>query len=140
MKGIWVGKTTTNDEHIILTVAGKVTCRTVRRMPKGNRHDKELLLTVCDEPWKERIAHMPRSLVMDSGKGKVVPTPIEGVSAEAEGAPAGVAPSGAEEPSGADPGPEVPAGQSPQVQALENQPPAGQPGPGGPPGGSAEAS
>ena len=86
MKGIWVGKTTSNDEHIILTVAGKVTCRTVRRMPKGKRHDKELLLKASGEPWKERIAYTPRFLVMDGGKGELEPTPLEAVGEEAEGA------------------------------------------------------
>ncbi|CAK0799166.1 unnamed protein product, partial [Prorocentrum cordatum] len=85
VKGIWVGKATTNDERVILTVAGKVTCRIVRRMPKGKRHDKELLLKVCGEPWKERIARMPRCLVMDGGKGEVVPTPLEAMGTEADG-------------------------------------------------------
>eukprot|EP00959_Pyramimonas_sp_CCMP1952_P110465 2310896-Pyramimonas_sp.AAC.1 len=69
-KGIWVGKTTNNDEHIILTIAGKVTCRTARRMPKGKRHDRELLLKVRGEPWRDKIAHMPRPLAMDGGRGE----------------------------------------------------------------------
>ena len=86
VKGIWVGKTTTNDEHIILTLAGKVTCRTVRRMPKGKRHDKELLMKVCGEPWREKIASIPRSLAMDSGKGEIVPTPLEAAEKGPEGA------------------------------------------------------
>ncbi|CAK0861993.1 unnamed protein product [Prorocentrum cordatum] len=59
---IWVGKTTNNDERIILTIVGKVTCGTVRR---------------------EKIAHMPRSLVMDGGRGEVAPTPLEAVGTEA---------------------------------------------------------
>ncbi|CAK0789057.1 unnamed protein product, partial [Prorocentrum cordatum] len=89
VKGIWVGKTTNNDEHIILAIAGKVTCRTVRRMPEGERHDKELFLKVCGEPWREKVAHMPRSLVMDGGGGEVAPTTLEAVGTEAEGAAPG---------------------------------------------------
>eukprot|EP00959_Pyramimonas_sp_CCMP1952_P460213 9479488-Pyramimonas_sp.AAC.1 len=69
-KGVCVGKTTGNDERIILTVAGKVARRAVRGPPKGKRHDKELLLKVCGEPWKERVAHVPRSLVVGGGRGE----------------------------------------------------------------------
>ena len=77
VKAIWVGKTSSNDEHILLTTAGKITCRTVRRLPAGRRHDKELLLKVCGEPWKDRMGMVPRALVLDPGRGPVVPTPIE---------------------------------------------------------------
>ncbi|CAK0812368.1 unnamed protein product, partial [Prorocentrum cordatum] len=82
VKGIWVGKTTNNDERIILAIAGKVTCRAARRMPKGKRRDRGLLLKVCGEPWREKLAHMPRSLVMGGGRGEVAPTPLEVVGAE----------------------------------------------------------
>ena len=65
-------------------------------MPKGKGHDNDLLLKVCGEPWKEKVAFMPRSLCMDGGKGDVVPTPLETVGTEAEGAAPGAAPSGGE--------------------------------------------
>ncbi|CAK0831771.1 unnamed protein product, partial [Prorocentrum cordatum] len=54
------------------------------RTPKGKRHDKDMLPKVCGEPWKERIARMPRSLVMGGDKGEVAPTPLEAAGAEAK--------------------------------------------------------
>ena len=46
-KGIWVGKTENNDEHVVLTSEGKFTCRSVRRMEPAQRHDKDLFAKVC---------------------------------------------------------------------------------------------
>ena len=54
-------------------------------MPKGRRHDKDLLLMVCGGPWKEKINSIPRPLAMDSGKGEIVPTPLETAGKEPEG-------------------------------------------------------
>ena len=39
IKGIWVGKTDNNDEHIVLTDTGKFTCRTVRRLEPAHRYN-----------------------------------------------------------------------------------------------------
>ena len=50
VKGIWVGKRLESDEHVIMTMQGKVHCRTVRRLPPSGRADKQLLAECFGAP------------------------------------------------------------------------------------------
>ena len=43
IKGVWVGRSETSDEHIVLTPGGRVLSRTVRRLEPSLRHDAGFL-------------------------------------------------------------------------------------------------
>ncbi|CAE7242490.1 RE2 [Symbiodinium sp. CCMP2592] len=49
--GIYAGKTTSSDEHILLTSAGAQTFRTVRRMAFGKRYQASILDGAAGVPW-----------------------------------------------------------------------------------------
>ena len=49
--GIYVGKTSSSDEHILLTSAGAQTFRTVRRMAVGKRYQASVLDGAAGVPW-----------------------------------------------------------------------------------------
>ena len=51
VKGIYAGKTTQLDEHIVLTEAGADTFRTVRRLPLGSQHQLVVLEQARGAPW-----------------------------------------------------------------------------------------
>lgn len=54
LKGIWVGKSDENDEHILLTERGVVLARTVTRKPGGEKFDREFLKVVFGLSWNPR--------------------------------------------------------------------------------------
>ena len=49
--GIYVGKTASSDEHILLTSAGAQTFRTIRRMTHGRRYQTSILDKAAGVPW-----------------------------------------------------------------------------------------
>ena len=49
--GIWVGKTTLDDEHLLLTPAGVRTARSVKRLPEEKKYDKVFLASCKGTPW-----------------------------------------------------------------------------------------
>ena len=51
VKGIWCGKTEDNDSHIVVTTEGRVTARTVKRMPVETRFDQEIFKGCTGLPW-----------------------------------------------------------------------------------------
>ena len=51
IKGIWVGKSESADEHIILTERGRILARTIRRLAPAKRHNKRFLSLVRGLPW-----------------------------------------------------------------------------------------
>ena len=51
IKGVWVGRTETSDEHVVLTRGGRVFARTIRRLEPSRRHDAVFLNTVKGLPW-----------------------------------------------------------------------------------------
>ena len=51
IKGVWVGRSETSDEHIVLTPGGRVFSRTVRRLEPSRRHDAGLLGKVKGLQW-----------------------------------------------------------------------------------------
>ena len=51
IKGVWVGRSETSDEHIALTLGGRVFSRTIRRLEPSRRHDVGFLDKVMGSPW-----------------------------------------------------------------------------------------
>ena len=53
IKGVWVGRSETSDEHIVFTPGGRVLSRTIRRMEPSRRHDSVFLSDVkgLPLPW-----------------------------------------------------------------------------------------
>ena len=49
IKGVWVGRSETSDEHIVLTPGGRVFSRTIRRQEPSRRHDAGFLGKVKDK-------------------------------------------------------------------------------------------
>ena len=43
IKGVWLGRSETSDEHIVLTPGGRVFSRTIRRLEPSRRHDAGFL-------------------------------------------------------------------------------------------------
>ena len=50
--GIWLGRDTQSDAHIIGTRQGVLTARSIRRLAPSERHDKQLLLAMQGKPAK----------------------------------------------------------------------------------------
>ena len=51
IKGVWVGRSETSDEDIVLTPGGRVFSRTSRRLEPSRRHDAAYLGKVKGLPW-----------------------------------------------------------------------------------------
>jgi len=49
--GIWLGKDTNADEHLVGTSSGVYKVRSIRRLPPSQQHNKELLLQLSGTPW-----------------------------------------------------------------------------------------
>ena len=60
IKGVWVGRSETSDEHIVLTPGGRVLSRTIRRLEPSRRHDAGFLGKVKGLPWdlQDGIRHL----------------------------------------------------------------------------------
>ena len=50
-KGIFAGRTEADDSAIVLTNAGAMTVRSIRRLPQPEQHDVKLLDDACGLPW-----------------------------------------------------------------------------------------
>ena len=50
--GVWLGKTTRSDDHIIFDGMEAKRCRTLQRQPDGLRWQKEKVLAIDVYPWK----------------------------------------------------------------------------------------
>ena len=51
IKGIYGGKTSSSDEHLVLTESGAQKYRTVRRLPVGSQYQKETFDKMRGAPW-----------------------------------------------------------------------------------------
>eukprot|EP00971_Amphidinium_carterae_P104207 2063755-Amphidinium_carterae.2 len=51
VKGIWVGKSDSNDDHIILTKDGVVRARTIRRLVSSSSYDKDVFKAAIGQPF-----------------------------------------------------------------------------------------
>ena len=52
--GLWVGKCTESDEHILLTSEGAFKARSIRRRPLQEQVDRELAQVVTGLPWSAK--------------------------------------------------------------------------------------
>ena len=52
--GIWEGRTSTSNEHILLTQGGVLRCRSVRRLELEERHNKKIIESARGLPWDQR--------------------------------------------------------------------------------------
>ena len=52
--GIWVGRTITSNEHILLTQGVVLRCRSVRRLELEERHIKKIMESAKGVPWDQR--------------------------------------------------------------------------------------
>ena len=52
--GLWVGKCTESDEHILLTSEGAFKARSIRRRPLQEQIDRELAQVVTGLPWSPK--------------------------------------------------------------------------------------
>ena len=58
-KGIWLGRAEETNEHVVGNELGVFLTRTVRRVPKGQRADGELLRSMRGVPWEPRQESKP---------------------------------------------------------------------------------
>jgi len=124
-KGIWVGKTNNNDEHILLTPEGKYNARSVRRLEETRRYDVELFDKIAGLPWQDRLLAV-RGQVRTLSAGIPTPVPLAGeVPTEGPAAPS----AGPAAPSA---GPAAPSA-APPAQVTPPAAPAAPVGPGVPP-------
>ena len=56
IKGVWVGRCETSDEHIVFTLGGRVLSRTIRRLEPTRRHDARFPSVVKGLPWVHKMA------------------------------------------------------------------------------------
>ena len=52
--GIWVGRTSNSNEHILLTQEGVLRCRLVRRLELAERYNKKIMENATGLPWDQR--------------------------------------------------------------------------------------
>ena len=50
-KGVFVGRLELDDSAVVLTDAGAITVRTIRRLPEDDQHDVSFLDVACGLPW-----------------------------------------------------------------------------------------
>ena len=55
VKGVWAGKLERDDGHVVLTEAGAMNVRSVRRLPQECRHQIAAVLKACGLPWNPRF-------------------------------------------------------------------------------------
>ena len=52
--GIWLGRCTQSDEHFVGTSLQVYRTTSIRRLPKADRYNKELLESITSTPWSTR--------------------------------------------------------------------------------------
>ena len=73
LPGIYLGQSLRTDESLIGTSNGVVRARTVRRLPEGDRKDRELLLSVKGSLWKP----VPADETLDEAPARIhLPVPM----------------------------------------------------------------
>eukprot|EP00971_Amphidinium_carterae_P350150 6491406-Amphidinium_carterae.1 len=84
-RGIWLGRTESSSEHLVGVAGGEghsgiISARTVRRLVKDKRVDRELFTTLTGAPWQ------PHGLLRGSGRMKKVKPTVVTVEEMAPGA------------------------------------------------------
>jgi len=79
--GIWLGRCTQSDEHYVANQTNVYRTRSIRRLPKSDRCNKELLTTIVATPWAtEGVGNAPTNnfvLNYDPFTNKPSTTPTE---------------------------------------------------------------
>ena len=52
--GIWAGRTSNSNEHILLTQGGVLRCRPVRRLELAEHYNKKIMENATGLPWDQR--------------------------------------------------------------------------------------
>ena len=74
VKGIWAGKLERDDTHVLLTPAGALSVRSVRRLPAPAQAQLQTMKEACGLPWDPRRGRRVR--VQDREKSQVVVLPL----------------------------------------------------------------
>jgi len=75
-KGLWLGKEYLSDEHIIGTVAGVETTRTIRRLPVEEQTQLWMLESFKGAPWDRKEGVPPGYNLPRGPVGPEIPTPV----------------------------------------------------------------
>ncbi|CAE7721094.1 unnamed protein product [Symbiodinium sp. CCMP2592] len=81
VKGVWAGKLERDDSHVVLTEAGALNVRSVRRLPPETRHQTAAVLKACGLPWNPRFG---RSAPAERSEPMMVPIPLATPAEETE--------------------------------------------------------
>ena len=85
VKGIWIGRSETTDEHLAWTIDGFVRTRTIRRLPAEKRRAPELVQGLQAVPWdtgrktklKDPVPHPVPLLPEPAAQPQPTPKPAE---------------------------------------------------------------
>ncbi|CAE7295435.1 unnamed protein product [Symbiodinium sp. CCMP2592] len=81
VKGVWTGKLERDDSHVVLTEAGALNVRSVRRLPPETRHQTAAALKACGLPWNPRFG---RAAPAERSEPMMVPIPLATPAEEVE--------------------------------------------------------
>ncbi|CAE7837865.1 unnamed protein product [Symbiodinium sp. CCMP2592] len=81
VKGVWAGKLERDDSHVVLTEAGALNVRSVRRLPPETRHQTAAVLKACGLPWNPRFG---RAAPAERSEPMMVPIPLAMPAEEVE--------------------------------------------------------
>ncbi|CAE7681372.1 unnamed protein product [Symbiodinium sp. CCMP2592] len=81
VKGVWAGKLERDDSHVVLTEAGALNVRSVRRLPPETRHQTAVVLKACGLPWNPRFG---RTAPAERSEPIMVPIPLATPAQEVE--------------------------------------------------------
>ncbi|CAE7197770.1 unnamed protein product [Symbiodinium sp. CCMP2592] len=81
VKGVWAGKLERDDTHVVLTEAGALNVRSVRRLPPETRHQTAAVLKACGLPWNPRFG---RAAPAECSEPMMVPIPLATPAEEVE--------------------------------------------------------
>ncbi|CAE7248031.1 unnamed protein product [Symbiodinium sp. CCMP2592] len=81
VKGVWTGKLERDDSHVVLTEAGALNVRSVRRLSPETRHQTAAALKACGLPWNPRFG---RAAPAERSEPMMVPIPLATPAEEVE--------------------------------------------------------
>ena len=114
--GLWLGRDSVTDEHVIATGAGVFRTRTVKRKPLDAEWDKEAILGMTWEPWNTGRDIRGRKPLQHQAREPILAAPLPTNPAEhafkRQDGTAGTAAAAAAPSRAADPPPQQPSGSS----------------------------
>ena len=75
IRGVYVGKNSLGDEHLLLTEAGVQTCRTARRLPESSQYSVEVLEKARGVPWNRYLGIATTRVAQEKSERKAVTVP-----------------------------------------------------------------